>query len=61
MALDITLEKDVLIPASENPDDHAFYWAVNLSYTSREGSGMVMSAQCFRSAFGSMTPVISSP
>jgi len=44
MALDITLEKDVLIPASENPDDHAFYWAVNLSYTSREGSGMVMSA-----------------
>lgn len=43
MAMKVEIRKDVLIPAAANPDDHEFYWAVNYSYTSNDGMGLIMS------------------
>jgi len=44
MAINVKIQKDILIPAAENPDDHSFYYTINPSYTSTEGLGMVMTS-----------------
>ena len=43
--MNLAIEKDVLIPAPENPEDRATCWAINHSYTSSHGRGMIMAVR----------------
>ena len=38
----LKIKRDVLIPASEDPEVHMSCWAINHSYTSSDGRGMMM-------------------